>query len=194
MAKGWSSGLLLLSACAACGASSCSLTIDTEALSDPTGEVECTDSQKECGVEGAPRCVELDDPTFGCSRVNCVPCYLEHAQAICSPASGQCVIGNCIGSWENCDRADSNGCEADLNTDPKNCGSCGTICQPLPHAEDVRCGSASCYIRICDKGFGNCDRNDSNGCEVDLSTDPKHCGACNSPCEGECIDGVCRER
>lgn len=165
----------------------CTLTIDEEALSGS-----CDSSQKACELAERLECVDLSDPDYGCARPSCIPCNLHKAQATCSPASGQCVIAACIGSWANCDRTDANGCEVNLNNDPSHCGRCGTACPSKPNAE-VACGSARCYIRVCDDGFKDCNHNFDDGCETDVRVNVAHCGACDSPCAGTCEDGVCVE-
>jgi hypothetical protein len=39
----------------------------------------------------------------------------------------------------------------------------------------------------------DCDGDDANGCETDLTTDPGQCGACGHNClSGDCIDGQCQ--
>jgi hypothetical protein len=42
---------------------------------------------------------------------------------------------------------------------------------------------------VCSTGFGDCDGNPSNGCEVDLTT-PTACGACGNVCNGATQDCV----
>jgi hypothetical protein len=58
----------------------------------------------------------------GCGKV----CGGQHANAKCS--GGACAL-SCWGSYLDCDGDVSNGCEADPSTDPKNCGSCGHVCE-----------------------------------------------------------------
>jgi cysteine-rich repeat protein len=54
------------------------------------------------------------------------------------------------------------------------------------------CADGKCAIS-CDPGFGDCDGDAANGCEVDLLQDPKSCGACAAACPtGEsCVEGSC---
>jgi hypothetical protein len=51
-------------------------------------------------------------------------------------------------------------------------------------------------VSNCPTNFGACDADLTNGCETDLSSSNKHCGACNKPCSpafgsGECVQGEC---
>lgn len=86
-------------------------------------------------------------------------------------------------------------CDADTQTDPANCGACGSVCgasgtSSSPHCLDGRCRPT------CRAGMGDCDGNGANGCEADLRTSPANCGACGSPCAtahatAACTAGTC---
>jgi len=174
----------------------CSLTIDEEALG---GEhrLDCASDQKECEVQGVPTCVGLRDPRFGCGQESCIPCNLPNATAVCS-GSYECVKASCHPAWEDCNEKASDGCEAPLNRDVANCGECGTVCKPQEHADDVKCGTGHCYIRQCDDGYLDCNRDFEDGCEI-AKNDPENCGECGEPCGGvccafQCCDGVCLEQ
>lgn len=182
-------GSLLVSLTAAFTAfGGCTLTIDRTALTGP--DLQCSEAEKQCDVDGEPECVASDNPDFGCASPNCAPCYLNKATATCSPGTQACIVAACIGTWENCDRTDANGCEIDINTDPEHCGGCDAPCPAREHAE-IRCGSARCYIRVCEEGFGDCNEELADGCETDLRGSPLHCGACGEPCAGSCQEGTC---
>ncbi len=85
-----------------------------------------------------------------------------------------------------------NTCGTDLNTDPANCGSCGTTC-PGDHAT-ATCESGQCKF-ACAQGFADCDQSSSNACETELAATPRHCGKCGHDCfGGGCKTGVCQPR
>ncbi len=67
-------------------------------------------------------------------------------------------------------------------------GSCGTCINP--HGT-TSCNNGLCNP-ICSQGWGNCDRNNANGCETDLTTS-NNCGTCGNICrESEtCENGFC---
>ena len=87
---------------------------------------------------------------------------------------------------------------ADLLNDPLNCGACGHQC-PEPSGATGGQGRAVCRKGLCgyecQPGWGDCDEDRANGCETNLLSDARHCGACGSACESDagqpCIDGVC---
>ena len=112
-------------------------------------------------------------------------------------------FGNCSGSW-------SNGCETELTTDD-HCGRCGKTCASGEYCSDERCVSVcpedqawcddACWDLVslnmhkcdaCIPGFGNCDGDWSNGCELEL-LDTKNCGACGNACAENqtCKQGKC---
>ncbi len=121
-----------------------------DASQDSTGDVlvesggACEGGGKLCGG----KCVPKDDPAFGCASEFCNPCAFTKGTAKCS--AGQCALASCNGGFDNCDSDDSNGCEAELAVDPKNCGTCTRDCLDGP------CESGMCTpIVIADKQF-NC--------------------------------------
>lgn len=72
-------------------------------------------------------------------------------------------------------------------------GSAATVvtCTPAPHAPVVGCMAGNC-MTACDRAWGDCDGNSSNGCEASLTTAAR-CGACGRACaDGQtCTDGAC---
>ena len=53
----------------------------------------------------------------------------------------------------------------------------------------LTCAAGDCS---CEPGLASCDGDLANGCEVDLRTDPNHCGGCERMCaNGRCVAGVC---
>lgn len=169
----------------------CSLTIDEDELGGEPTPV-CSSKQKACNVEGVVECVSLTDPSYGCARPSCIPCNLPKATATCSPSTGECAVGACVGSWSDCDLKTSNGCEVNTSHDVDNCGRCHDTCPAKPNAE-VACGSTNCYIRVCKRGFKDCNEDFDDGCEVDTMRDARHCGECNRSCEGVCTLGACEQ-
>ncbi|MHB1845509.1 MAG: DUF1565 domain-containing protein [Deltaproteobacteria bacterium] len=79
------------------------------------------------------------------------------------------------------------GC-SDLQSDPNNCGVCGTLC-PAPVGATPACASGACAF-VCPTGLTGC----GNGC-VDPSSDPANCGSCGVSCpKGElCSRSACAE-
>jgi len=70
----------------------------------------------------------------------------------------------------------------------------GVVCS-APHASGY-CAEGQCQYQ-CDIGWGDCNGSTSDGCEVDLTSDPLHCGGCASPCPAVpnasigCVGGSC---
>ena len=106
-----------------------------------------------------------------------------------------CVTGvcgvTCLAGYADCDGEPANGCESNTPTDLRNCGGCGRACS-TNHAT-ASCRVGVCAIESCEAGFGNCDGDLSNGCEVALTTSNAHCGACGHAClpGAACAAGAC---
>jgi hypothetical protein len=154
-----------------------------------------------------------------CSGVVCRASDVCHAAGVCNPATGMCtnpsvpdgapcslggpatcqggvcVATTCPAGLADCDRQAANGCERAITT-VTDCGGCGVVCAPSPHAVPV-CTSGGCGV-ACEPGWSDCDGVASNGCEQDVATDASHCGSCGRQCTdgrtcvgGGCTAGVC---
>eukprot|EP00698_Gefionella_okellyi_P006051 TRINITY_DN1551_c0_g1_i1.p1 TRINITY_DN1551_c0_g1~~TRINITY_DN1551_c0_g1_i1.p1 ORF type:complete len:660 (-),score=63.48 TRINITY_DN1551_c0_g1_i1:95-2008(-) len=116
-------------------------------------------------------------------------CNLLNAASSC--ANGQCNVLACFSGYSDCDNDAANGCETSVTSSPTNCGGCNIMCPAGPNAQAV-CNQMMCST-VCESGFGNCDGNQSNGCEVNLANNSHNCGACGNfcPANSQCINGGC---
>ncbi len=161
----------------------------------------------EC-VDG--RCVmqcQTFDPTFDCDGVPdngcetmantneaCGACGIK-----CSDPAKPCVqrsvysfdVGcGCLGQDLYCSGACKKG-----QVDDRNCGSCGTVCDPggdggTPRANAYYgCSQGECGHLKCMGLWGNCDGDPENGCETNLVT-PENCGLCGKSCAPGQICGI----
>ena len=135
-------------------------------------------------------CRPRDPREVACGPDTSEPCNIDHATARCDQAD-RCAIAACYQSFADCDGNPTNGCEIDLRLDPDHCGRCDERCPPLEHAERG-CGG-HCTIWRCARGFRDCNEDVSDGCEVDVTLDPRHCGRCGHGCGGRkrCEHGRC---
>ncbi len=180
---------------------------DIDAGGCPAGQKRCagqcvdrTDPTYGCGAQACDPCnlqhatadcdngacrVAQCDPGFadckpgvqGCetstnSATNCGTCGNDCKGQVCD--NGKCTSG-CAPGKKNC-----GGACADVSADPQNCGDCGVVCAAQPNSTAL-CQAGSCKLQ-CNPNFDDCDATPGNGCEVNLSSDPKHCGGCNAPC------------
>ncbi len=124
-------------------------------------------------------------------------CAFPGANGICvDPDAGTCEMGTCLIGFKDCDQNLQNGCEVYVAQDPSNCGACGNVCPEVANAT-VQCIIGSCMLQ-CAPGFKDCDKDVANGCEIDITSDASHCGACKNACfpftnaDSICIDSACR--
>lgn len=83
-----------------------------------------------------------------------------------------CAAGQklCSGACVSVDRPEY-GCGAD------SCDACR-----IPNATP-RCNAQHmCDIAVCYQAYGDCDKNEQNGCEVSVRLDPDHCAGCGLKC------------
>jgi hypothetical protein len=77
-----------------------------------------------------------------------------------------------------------------VSTDDSRTGCGAPSCAPCVIAHgSAKCASGGCAVAECESGRADCDGNPSDGCEVDVTSDPKHCGACTTACAPEQVCG-----
>lgn len=147
----------------------------------------CTPGRGDCDQDPSNGC-EVDTDT---DMQHCGAC--NSACAITQSCAGGACIG-CEPGEADCDGDMANGCETLLGTNT-DCASCGDACA-FPNGSGA-CQAGACALVACDTGFDDCDGDPSNGCEIDLNTDPAHCGTCPNACPSgpssapTCQGGMC---
>ncbi len=134
----------------ACGKECKNLQVDDEACGSCGNECKApaaNDTRWICGPGVQPYHTE-----WRCTEASC--------QIQCKGLSGDCNDDLC-----------ADGCETDLDDDPKNCGACGHACEA-----NQECLQGAC---ICPAGTTRC----GNRC-VDVAVDLDNCGACGNSCPG----------
>ncbi len=119
--------------------------------------------------------------------------------AIGTCTSGECRVLSCNAGFADCDGDPTNGCERNLATDPDHCGACARACSATGTLSRT-CSAGSCQPS-CSAGHANCHTPAAplpdDGCEINLLTNPDHCGACGRACSGAgalaraCAGGLC---
>jgi len=133
-------------------------------------------------------CADLTTDRSHCGACGNVCPAAANQSATC--VGGRCAVA-CDAGFADCDTNPANGCETDLRASTTHCGRCGSAC-PSGDNGAARCAAGVCQL-ACNAGFGDCDGRGTNGCEVETTRDPAHCGACGRPCgAGEiCSAGLC---
>ncbi len=123
------------------------------------------------------------------SLAHCSACDTSCARANATPscAGDSCHIETCDSGFDNCDGQDNTGCENSLDS-LSDCGTCGTTCARV-NAKPT-CAGDTCLIDSCNLGWGNCDDNDTNGCENPLDS-LSHCGFCDHACTRDNANASC---
>jgi hypothetical protein len=135
--------------------------------------------------------INVQTDVNNCGTCNAI-CNLAHATPTCT--SGMCTIASCASGYQDCDLKPATGCEINTNSDTANCGSCGHGCV-TPNATPS-CTNGVCGIMSCNPGYKDCDGIVTNGCEINLNSDPLNCGSCNTKCQLQnaasgCSAGAC---
>ena len=136
----------------------------------------CTSPFDDCDNDAANGCETSIDTVSNCGACGTSCPSVANGTPVCTnSACGQ----DCYNGFDDCDNDAVNGCETGLNT-VTNCGACSNACPTGPHGSAL-CDVGSCVFG-CDGGWGNCDNDIGNGCEVDTSTSASHCGSCGNAC------------
>ncbi len=99
-------------------------------------------------------------------------------------SSRTCTAGTCgftcNGGSGDCNGNPTDGCEVDTTSTVAHCGACGNACPARANATST-CSCSTCGF-TCNAGFDDCNGNASDGCEIDTTSDPAHCGSCGFAC------------
>lgn len=175
------------------------------------GPGSCTDPRtdpRHCGTCGH-RCAEGESCESGlcvaaCALTRCgaacvdLSAHVDHCGRCDARCGGdaRCVGGRCVTGCDAPLRVCAGRC-VDPAADPSHCGACGASCA-RPNAV-TRCAEGQCVLERCQSGYGDCDGDPLNGCEVDLRTARTDCGRCGASCaapradvEAACVEGLCR--
>ncbi len=141
------------------------------------------------------------DPANGCEvntstdPDNCKGCGMgcPAVNGVASCVASACLI-DCTAPYADCDDDRSNGCEKKVDSDALNCGACDKVC--ASENGTPNCVQGKCGVSDCPPGFGDCDGDPKNGCEVDLTSDAGNCKVCGSVCPGAnnqpaCVNSAC---
>lgn len=152
----------------------------------PTGQIDCGESEGcidvsrndwNCGTCGHLCTVPDDAPeppdhmTYGCGNSEC-------GKLRCSDGWKE--------AWADCnDDIETDGCEINTATDPKNCGTCGHACAPGQFCLSDGLNPPKC---ACDPGQAMCGDAENPWC-ADLQNDKVNCGTCGHQCPGGRANG-----
>jgi hypothetical protein len=112
-----------------------------------------------------------------------------------------CTLGvckpTCDATHADCNLSGTDGCEINFKTDPNHCGSCSKVCATTGTSAQS-CVDGVCKP-TCDASHVDCNKDGSDGCEVDVKNSPDNCGACGYACSGAqvaagqrlCVAGAC---
>jgi hypothetical protein len=162
--------------CGACGAA-CPVNNNAPSCSGGTCHVgTCNSGFGDCNGTVSDGC-ETNTNTNPAHCGTCgTTCTAANDTPICN--GGSCAIGPCAAGYGDCNGLYSDGCEKNLNTDPVNCGTCGTSCA-TSCAIDVTgttCSAGVCTITSCTSTYYDIDGVCSDGCECH-ATLPATCAA-----------------
>ncbi len=113
-----------------------------------------------------------------------------------TPDVSMCPVTTCSAPWVTC-ATSKFPCDVNVLYDDENCGGCGIRCPGSGGKQDSwTCVAGEC-VHSCQKGYGDCDGDPSNGCEAYLLSNffapITNCGECGRACpDGQvCSNSTC---
>jgi len=180
-----------LSNCGACGKACVATNGQPACVSGACQVKSCTGTFADCNGSATDGCetntASSQTHCGGCtgSSVNCDTAF-SHATGQC--VNSTCVLKTCATGYDNCDGVASNGCEANLNTDAANCGTCKKACSGAGSA-GPNCSAGKCSP-MCSGSMLLCSGDPANGCLINSATDENNCGGCGPSAQFVCDNGA----
>jgi hypothetical protein len=145
----------------------------------------CVDGYADCDGVAANGCETALSTAEHCARCGD---RCDAAAPVCDLVARRCT-GGCAAPTTRCGSL----C-VDRERDVEHCGACDRRCA-FANAT-ARCAAGVCALGACLPGFVDCDRDASNGCEVDTRSSLSSCGACGRACApanavAVCAGGAC---
>lgn len=191
--------------CGACGRTCSTSGVQTLSCNAGLCTSTCSGTKGNCNRPAAPAADDGCEIDLAISVDNCGSCGRTCSSSNVSSriCSGGSCTSSCQAGFGNClqppGAVADDGCEANLNTNPDNCGACARACSYANTAS--RTCSAGLCNSTCGNGFGNCTQpaapTPDNGCEAVLASDTQNCGACGRACSTSgtsstsCSAGLC---
>ncbi len=117
----------------------------------------------------------------------------DQANGLSVPESDSPVVGAAVGDYPDV----TEDVQHQPRPDPKSVGACevpgSQATNPVLTPQDVGPNAYPGPALECPQGRADCNADPDDGCEIDLMTDPDHCGDCDTACEtGQtCSNGTC---
>ena len=154
----------------------------------------CLPGFGDCDGDDANGCERTVNSLDNCGGCNVMCGAVANGQPGCIDLT--CGVGECDTGFADCNEDPSDGCEVSLG-EIGSCGGCNTVCS-YDNATPL-CAGGSCTPGACLDGFGDCDGDPLNDCEVTFATNINHCGACGRVCDSggtsgsayRCVAGEC---
>lgn len=145
-----------------------------------SGACECLVSRDDCDGDDDNGCetnISTDPDACGACETVCSNNHIASRACNAGACSGACSTGY---SDCNSDKL-TDGCETNTSTDASHCGGCNVACSSAnvasPHCSGGVCDST------CSANYADCNSDKrTDGCEINVETDPNHCGNCTSVC------------
>ena len=156
-----------------------------------------------CALVAAQGCVRTMDVSIGADcdggLCNDQPVFAAPPDGGDAEASSMqilaCVGTECPAPYATCSA--NNPCGTNLRNDADHCGACGLRCGggDLRRLNmTARCVEGTCAYECMDSTrYADCNGILDDGCEVELTADPRNCGGCGIECSAgdRCIEGIC---
>jgi len=151
----------------------------------------CATGYADCNGQRRDGCETRTNTLTHCGGCNVACTAGPHAAPTC--ATGTCAL-TCDAGWADANNNRADGCELNVTTNT-DCGTPGNACVSS-EGQTSTCVSGACSTIVCPAQQANCNTDATDGCEINLSTNPTHCGACQHACAvpnatAACTGGAC---